>query len=161
MSPSTTRRRSSDVDCIVPRLYLSDYACARDAEKLSDLGVTHVVSAIDYNVHLPSSIKDEHKLHIRILDGAGQNILQYLEETTKFIRAALEENETNVVLVHCQMGISRSATVVCAYLIATKNMKVEEALDFVESKRSIIHPNVGFRIQLETYAGWHELSRES
>ena len=50
------------------------------------------------------------------------------------------------------MGISRSATVVCAYLIAENGMSGPAAIDFVRSKRPVICPNVGFRQQLEEYA---------
>ena len=50
------------------------------------------------------------------------------------------------------MGVSRSATVVWAYLVATTRMNVDEALDFLIQKRSIVCPNLGFRVQTETYA---------
>lgn len=50
------------------------------------------------------------------------------------------------------MGISRSATVVCAYLIAEQGMTASAAIDFVRSKRPIICPNVGFQRQLIEYA---------
>lgn len=50
------------------------------------------------------------------------------------------------------MGISRSATVVCAYLVATTPMIVSEAIEFVQQKRSIVHPNSSFQRQLEAYA---------
>ena len=50
------------------------------------------------------------------------------------------------------MGISRSATVVCAYLVATAKMTPEEALAAVRAKRGIVCPNIGFRQQLERYA---------
>jgi atypical dual specificity phosphatase len=50
------------------------------------------------------------------------------------------------------MGMSRSATVVCAYLVATTEMIVDEAIAFVKKKRSIIQPNSGFKQQLEEYA---------
>lgn len=50
------------------------------------------------------------------------------------------------------LGMSRSATVVCAYLIAHKDMKAEEAIAYAQSKRPIVRPNVGFRNQLEIYA---------
>ena len=49
------------------------------------------------------------------------------------------------------MGISRSATAVCAYLVATTSMTAVEAIEFVRSKRSVISPNLGFRSQLDTY----------
>jgi len=49
------------------------------------------------------------------------------------------------------MGISRSTTVVLAYLIATTKMTPREALAAVRSKRTIVRPNRGFMSQLEAY----------
>ena len=49
------------------------------------------------------------------------------------------------------MGISRSATIVCAYLIATMRMTPHEALAAVREKRGIVSPNMGFLRQLEEY----------
>ena len=51
------------------------------------------------------------------------------------------------------MGISRSATVVCAYLIAVEGMTTgPAAINFVREKRPVICPNLGFRHQLDEYA---------
>ena len=50
------------------------------------------------------------------------------------------------------MGISRSATVVCAYLIAEEGLTGPAAIDFVRERRPIICPNMGFRQQLDEYA---------
>jgi hypothetical protein len=49
------------------------------------------------------------------------------------------------------MGISRSTTVVMAYLIATTNVTPHEALATVRSKRTIVRPNRGFMSQLQEY----------
>ncbi|SRR6266403_3540946 len=49
------------------------------------------------------------------------------------------------------MGISRSSTVVMAYLIATTKMTPREALTDVRSKRTIVRPNRGFMSQLQEY----------
>jgi hypothetical protein len=49
------------------------------------------------------------------------------------------------------MGISRSTTIVMAYLIATTNMTPHEALATVRSKRTIVRPNRGFMSQLQEY----------
>jgi hypothetical protein len=49
------------------------------------------------------------------------------------------------------MGISRSTTVVIAYLIATTEMTPREALAAVRSKRPIVRPNRGFMAQLQEY----------
>ncbi|KAI0344996.1 DSPc-domain-containing protein [Trametopsis cervina] len=151
--PGLIAGRSADgrqASLIVPRLYLASYYIASKPEELQALGITHVLSVLDFAPEeLPPNFK---RLHIKLQDTSSSNILQYLEVTTEFIKSALEEDENNKVLVHCLMGISRSATVVCAYLIATAQMTPDEALDFVMQKRSIACPNLGFRLQLETYA---------
>ena len=48
--------------------------------------------------------------------------------------------------------MSRSATVICAYLIATAKMTPHEAISAVRAKRGIVCPNLGFRRQLGQYA---------
>ena len=66
-----------------------------------------------------------------------------------------EQEQGNRVLVHCLAGMSRSATIVIAYLLATTAMTITEATEFVRSKRSIIRPNYGFINQLEQYEKRH------
>lgn len=51
------------------------------------------------------------------------------------------------VLVHCLQGLSRSATLVLAFLMIKKGMTVTEAVETVRSKRRI-YPNDGFLQQL-------------
>ena len=52
------------------------------------------------------------------------------------------------VLVNCFAGVSRSATVVIAYLMYKNKWTIQEAIAFVKSKRRIIKPNSGFICQL-------------
>lgn len=49
-------------------------------------------------------------------------------------------------------GISRSATVVCAFLVATTDMTAEGSIEHVQSIRGIVRPNIGFRRQLGEYS---------
>ena len=91
--------RSSEAHCIVPRLYLTGYGTATSVQDLSRLAATHVVSVLEGTVDLPPFIKEENRLHIRILDSPIADLFQHLDKTTAFIQAALEENETNVVVV--------------------------------------------------------------
>ncbi|KAJ1973184.1 tyrosine protein phosphatase yvh1 [Dimargaris xerosporica] len=58
-------------------------------------------------------------------------------------------------------GISRSATIVIAYLMKTYNLALAEAMDKVRTKRSIINPNRGFYMQLERYQTIKENTSES
>jgi protein-tyrosine phosphatase len=41
------------------------------------------------------------------------------------------------VLVHCAAGMQRSAAIVAMYIIATSQYKVENAIQYVQSKRPI------------------------
>lgn len=89
-------------DCaslIIPRLYLSGLSTAMDDELISKLGVTHVVSVLDWAPEFPASIPVPNRLHINLSDYSTSNILAHLDTTTEFVKAALEENESNVVLV--------------------------------------------------------------
>lgn len=52
------------------------------------------------------------------------------------------------VLVHCVQGVSRSVTVIIAYLIFKEKMTYDEASDLVKRVRGIASPNIGFVIQL-------------
>lgn len=52
------------------------------------------------------------------------------------------------VFVHCHAGISRSATVCIAYLMQHKKVSMTDAYKYVQSRRPIISPNLGFMGQL-------------
>jgi len=157
---------------ITPRIYLSDYRSARDAGKLESLGITHVISVVEFTPDLPDIIPQNHKLHIALADVAEAKILDHLDATTAFILKALAENNANKVLVshvyrqsplilkcyglkwkvHCMQGISRSATVVCAYLVATTDLTAPKSIEYVQFIRKIVCPNIGFRRQLDEYS---------
>ncbi|OQV13404.1 hypothetical protein BV898_12356 [Hypsibius exemplaris] len=55
------------------------------------------------------------------------------------------------VLVHCLMGVSRSASVVLAYLVKYRGMSLEEAHELVRRQRPMISPNRGFWEQLSLF----------
>ena len=52
------------------------------------------------------------------------------------------------VLVNCFAGISRSTTIVLAYLMYKNKWGIEDAISFVRTKRYFINPNYGFLCQL-------------
>lgn len=61
------------------------------------------------------------------------------------------KSQNGKVLVHCQAGISRSATICIAYLMATRRLRMEEAYKYVKSRRRIVSPNFSFMGQLLTF----------
>ncbi len=88
--------------------------------------------------------------HISIDDVKTANLAQHFDETNAFIDDGISNGD--LVLVHCHAGISRSVTLVIAYLMWKYKIGVDEAIAFVKSKRSVIRPNDGFRKQLEIYS---------
>lgn len=83
---------------IAPRIYLTCLATAEDAALLADLGITHVVSAIELAPSFPST-HPLRTLHVSVSDYDGEDILSHLPATTSFIRGALAESPNNRVLV--------------------------------------------------------------
>ena len=71
---------------------------------------------------------------------------QHFDEAIEFIELARVNNSK--VLVHCQAGISRSPTIVIAYLMKKLNISMDDAYNRVREKRSIIAPNLIFMSQL-------------
>jgi protein-tyrosine phosphatase len=67
------------------------------------------------------------------------------------------KNKTGKVLVHCMVGMSRSASCVLAYLMISRKMSAAEAIRTVRMHRDI-HPNEGFLQQLADLD--NELKRE-
>ncbi|XP_046927252.1 protein phosphatase Slingshot homolog 3 isoform X1 [Lynx rufus] len=65
------------------------------------------------------------------------------------------------VLVHCKMGVSRSAATVIAYAMKQYGWSLEQALRHVQELRPIARPNPGFLRQLQTYQGILTASRQS
>lgn len=55
------------------------------------------------------------------------------------------------VLVHCRKGISRSATIVAAYLMYKKRKPHGEVVDLIRRSRPKIKPNRSFQGQLQLW----------
>lgn len=89
-----------------------------------------------------------HKI-LSIKDTLDYPIINHLDEAIAWIHQHRKDKYN--VLVHCHAGVSRSATIVIAYLIRTKNMNPGQALDYVRSKRERAKPNFNFWNQINEY----------
>lgn len=60
------------------------------------------------------------------------------------------------MLVHCVAGVSRSASLVQAYLMRKHRLGAAEALARLRAARPVVNPHAGFRLQLSLFekAGW-------
>ena len=55
------------------------------------------------------------------------------------------------ILIHCDMGVSRSGTIVVSYLMKTLKISCKEALKLTKKSRKAVRPNEGFMKQLEEF----------
>lgn len=90
-------------------------------------------------------------LNIRVYDDEKTDLLKHWDKTFKYISKAKAKGSK--VLVHCKMGVSRSASVVIAYAMKAYNWDFNTAMRHVKDKRNCIKPNSSFLSQLETYQG--------
>jgi hypothetical protein len=82
-------------------------------------------------------------------DDPNEQIDVHFESATDFIHTQLQQGKK--VLVHCQAGVSRSATIVIAYLMRYMHLSYSQAFQVVLQCRHFINPNAGFKTQLLAY----------
>jgi protein-tyrosine phosphatase len=73
----------------------------------------------------------------------------FFPEATEFIHNQLVQERP--VLVHCRAGVSRSATVVLAYLVEYCGYSLRDAFTMTLQRRPTVTPNLGFMDKLRQY----------
>lgn len=140
-------------------LYVGDVAGSHNVELLRSNNITAMVSLAnrplaEWNMaENRAQIPAERHLFVRWVDTPTQDILSDLAGICDFIDKMRREGG---VLVHCTRGVSRSATVVVAYLMRLHSQPVSPALAAVQRVRRV-RPNSSFLAQLEV---WHEMQYE-
>ncbi|KAG6373905.1 protein-tyrosine phosphatase-like protein [Boletus reticuloceps] len=140
-------------------------ALSQDVQK--KLGITHLLSVCVEHTFDPQP----NTMVVPVQDSEYEDLLIHLPGACLFIETALSRG--GKVLVHCVMGISRSATVICAYrecsrqslvicrvstlpllfqVMVSQRLSVSAAIQYVRKSRPEIHPNYGFVRQLHAFA---------
>lgn len=118
---------------ILPNLYISNFIYAFNYFSLKNLGITLIVNCAKQAPNMyPNTFS---YYNIPVDDNITQNkeMYDYLKTTVDYIGYSLSHNRP--VLIHCMAGISRSASVMAAYLIKYKGYTIDEAITFIRSKR--------------------------
>jgi len=132
--------QSSPANEILPGLWLGNRVAAHDGEFLRTKRIESVFNAtkdipfhsgVDrrYRIPVDDNLKEE---EIRNMELWSYEIVYKLHLEMKKAAA----NGT-AVLVHCAAGMQRSAAVIAMYLIAVKQMKTEEAIQYIQERRPI------------------------
>uniref|UniRef100_A0A2K6F128 JNK pathway associated phosphatase n=1 Tax=Propithecus coquereli TaxID=379532 RepID=A0A2K6F128_PROCO len=128
---------------ILPGLYIGNFKDARDAEQLSKNKVTHILSVHD---------SARPMLEVREVYACADSPAhptRHFKESIKFIHECRLRGEG--CLVHCLAGVSRSVTLVIAYIMTVTDFGWEDALHTVRAGRSCANPNLGFQRQLQEF----------
>ncbi|KAM7073817.1 dual specificity protein phosphatase 13A isoform 9-T10 [Molossus nigricans] len=142
----------SHINEVWPNLFLGDAYAARDRSRLTQLGITHVVNVAAGKFQVDTGAKFYHGMPVEYYgieadDNPFFDLSVYFLPVARYIRTALSVPQGRV-LVHCAMGVSRSATVVLAFLMIYENMTLVQAIQKVQAHRDIC-PNSGFLRQLQ------------
>ena len=135
---------------VVPTvLYVGSAACAANWRALKQYGITHVLN-------MTGEVKYTKYKHIKyqsleLEDYHTADIFQYFGPALRFIRHARNSRPDARILVHCLMGISRSVTIVIAYLMSSEGLTLFEAYSHVKKVRPYVTPNPGFFNALVDY----------
>jgi protein-tyrosine phosphatase len=138
----------SSANEVMPRLYIGSRSAVADSNARWARGtLTHIVRLLD-QMWMHSRYDGIEYLSIEVADCDETDLGVYFEQTAAFIRDALASSLDSAVLVHCAAGMSRSATIMIAYLMIEHGMSLARALYTVRLARPIVEPNDGFMKQL-------------
>ncbi|KAF7659061.1 hypothetical protein LDENG_00003820 [Lucifuga dentata] len=147
----TKKGSSNHLDEVQPRIYIGDMYAAKDKRTLQAHHITHVLNAADgkFNVNTGAGFYQDAKITyhgVEAFDMPSFNLSPFFYPAANFIKKALS-SPTGKVFVHCAMGLSRSSTLVLAYLMIHEDMTLVDAIKAISPNRNIC-PNEGFLQQL-------------
>ena len=134
----------NDIDQITETIYLGNIDAAFNKKKLKQLGIKKVLTVMSAFGNHYSPHEFIHK-SIDVDDDFRTNIICHFKECILFIEGK------DKIFVHCAAGMSRSPTIVIAYIMWKRKLRLNEAIKFVKEKRSIISPNDNFMNQLKIF----------
>ncbi len=137
---------SPTIDHVVDNIYIGNFKSAQNIKQLQENEITHIINCAYF---LPEVHKNNFDyLTLDLEDKIKQDILPSIDIAMKFIKNVTENNPKSKIFIHCVKGKSRSASVVVAYLMLTRNIDYDEAYNILKDKRPIAQPNPGFKNQL-------------
>ncbi|XP_041749347.2 uncharacterized protein LOC121579111 [Coregonus clupeaformis] len=134
---------------IFDHVYLGSEWNASNLEELQNSGVQYILNVTKEIDNFFPGVFEYH--NIRVYDEEATDLLAYWNDTYKFISRAKRVGAK--CLVHCKMGVSRSASTVIAYAMKEYGWDLERAFDHVKERRAVTKPNPSFMRQLEEYQG--------
>ena len=138
------KKMEDDISQITNTIYLGNIDAAFNKKKLKQIGIKKILTVMEAFGNHYSSNEFIHK-SIDIEDNYQTNIIRYFKECFLFI----EGNDK--IFVHCAAGMSRSPTIVIAYIMWKNKINLNKAIKIVKKKRPLNSPNDNFMNQLKIF----------
>jgi hypothetical protein len=158
-------------NCVLEnQIFIGTGIQAKNWKIIRDLNITHIINcSIEHECIFSDAIK---YLHCKLEDSLEESICKELEKAYRFIDNALNcadnnngndsdfENENSTssgtsqqarILIHCNLGISRSSSILIAYLMRKYKICLYSTFNYVKDKRNQIAPNYSFLKQLKYF----------
>ncbi|XP_026666146.2 protein-tyrosine-phosphatase MKP1-like [Phoenix dactylifera] len=136
-----------DKECskVADHIYLGGDSVARNREILRQNGITHVLNCVGFVC--PEYFKSDlvYKT-LWLQDSPTEDITSILYDVFDYFEDVREQGGR--VFVHCCQGVSRSTSLVIAYLMWREGQSFDDAFQYVKAARGIANPNMGFACQL-------------
>lgn len=137
---------------VIDNLYIGSAYNAADYYMLKDINIGLIVNVTsEISNYYPEDFK-YHKIEIEDIN--EHSLINSFEETFNIINDYLESNESTDsknIMIHCYMGASRSASIIVVYLIKNYNMSLDEAIQYMKSKRPETNINITFIEEIKKY----------
>ncbi|KAF2295973.1 hypothetical protein GH714_035467 [Hevea brasiliensis] len=136
-----------DKECskVAEHVYLGGDAVAKDREILKQNGITHVLNCVGFVC--PEYFKADFVYRtLWLQDSPSEDITSILYDVFDYFEDVREQGGR--VFVHCCQGVSRSTSLVIAYLMWREGQSFDDAFQYVKEARGIADPNMGFACQL-------------
>lgn len=141
---------------LLDHVYIGSQSNAESLRLLRELGVTHVLNCAGYKGPRPVPDASPYEglgidyCEFQAEDTDRYDICQHFPEAFQFLEAVRRRG--GVALVHCALGINRSAAVCVGYLMVHAQMTLLQATRLIKNKRRVVLANRAFQRQLVRYA---------
>jgi protein-tyrosine phosphatase len=125
-------------------LYLGSFAASENEPVLNELGITDIFSTVGAPDKVFPGIE---YTYFDLRDVPEQDLSEALAFVVPYLRE-IRDDPNRRVFVHCVAGISRSTSMIMAFLMQEYGLSYDDALAFIQSRRPIAQPNHGFEEQL-------------
>ncbi|RSM14114.1 hypothetical protein CDV31_005576 [Fusarium ambrosium] len=137
---------------VLDYMYLGNLGHANNPDLLKALGITQILSVGETAMWREGDLEEWGEENVCVVQGVQDNGIDPL--TDEFTRCLefIDRGRRNgtATLVHCRVGVSRSATICIAEVMRAKNMSFPHAYCFVRARRLnvIIQPHLRFAYEL-------------